>query len=153
MAILCGLQLELMRLNNPKGFLTFTQAVYIVIMSRPATIFTGLVVSGAILYHFRAELSSDMRQVRNQLSDVQNRLAGSVPGSKISNALTSHPTASILEKPKEMLDQSTEYVQNRILPSVKDTWNAHLIDFAQNVNELDTEKIQKAVKDVKDKWL
>ena len=69
----------------PKGFLTFTQAVYIAIMSRPATIFTGLVVSGAILYHFRAELSSDMRQVRNQLSDVQNRLAGSVPGSKISN--------------------------------------------------------------------
>jgi len=68
-------------------------------------------------------------------------------------ALTSHPTASILEKPKEMLDQSTEYVQNRILPSVKDTWNAHLIDFAQNVNELDAEKIQKAAKDVKDKWL
>ncbi|KAF9940094.1 hypothetical protein BGZ65_008223 [Modicella reniformis] len=122
-------------------------------MSRPATIFTGLVVSGAILYHFKAELSSDMRQVRNQLNDVQNRLAGSVPGSKISNVLTSHPTASILEKPKEMLDQSTAYIQVRILPTVKDTWNTHIIELAQNVNELDAEKFQKAAKDVKDKWL
>ena len=56
-----------------------------IIMSRPATIFTGLLVSGAILYQFRTELTSDMRQVRNQLTDVQNRLAGSVPGNKISN--------------------------------------------------------------------
>ncbi|KAG0234248.1 hypothetical protein B0O80DRAFT_528318 [Mortierella sp. GBAus27b] len=122
-------------------------------MSRAATVVTGLVVSGAILYHFRAELTSDMRQVRNQLSDVQNRLTGSVPGSKISNVLTSHPTASLLEKPKEMVNQSTEYIQSRILPSVKDTWNAHIIGFAQNVNELDAEKVQKIAKDVKDKWL
>jgi hypothetical protein len=54
-------------------------------MSRPATIFTGLLVSGAILYQFRTELTSDMRQIRNQLSDAQNRLAGSVPGGKITN--------------------------------------------------------------------
>ncbi|KAF8933420.1 hypothetical protein EDD21DRAFT_407796 [Dissophora ornata] len=122
-------------------------------MSRPATIITGLLVSGAILYQFRAELSSDMRQVRNQLNDVQNRLAGSVPGSKISNALTSHPTASILEKPKEMIEESTTYIQSRVLPSVKDTWNSHVIGLAENVNELDAEKIQKMAKDVKDKWL
>ncbi|KAF9904182.1 hypothetical protein BX616_001382 [Lobosporangium transversale] len=122
-------------------------------MSRPATIFTGLLVSGAILYHFRAELSSDMRQVRNQLSDVQNRLAGSIPGSKIGNVLTSHPTASILEKPKEMLDESTAYIQKRILPTVKDTWNSHVIGLANNINELDAEKIQKMAKEVKDKWL
>ncbi|KAF9315438.1 hypothetical protein BG006_003761 [Podila minutissima] len=122
-------------------------------MSRPATIFTGLLVSGAILYQFRTELTSDMRQVRNQLNDVQNRLAGSVPGTKISNALTSHPTASILEKPKELLEESTTYIQNRVLPSVKDTWNSHVIGLAENVNELDAEKIQKMAKDVKDKWL
>lgn len=54
-------------------------------MSRPATIFTGLLVSGAILYQFRTELTSDMRQIRNQLNDAQNRLAGSVPGGKITN--------------------------------------------------------------------
>ncbi|KAF9293534.1 hypothetical protein BGZ74_011657 [Mortierella antarctica] len=122
-------------------------------MSRPATIFTGLLVSGAILYQFRTELTSDMRQVRNQLNDVQNRLAGSVPGTKISNALTSHPTASILEKPKELIEESTTYIQNRVLPSVKDTWNSHVIGLAENVNELDAEKIQKMAKDVKDKWL
>ncbi|KAI7823798.1 hypothetical protein BC939DRAFT_450846 [Gamsiella multidivaricata] len=122
-------------------------------MSRPTTIFAGLLVSGAILYHFRAELSSDMHQVRNQLTDVQNRLTGSVPGSKISNALTSHPTASILDKPKELLDESTTYIQSRILPSVKDTWNSHVIGLATNINELDAEKIQKKVKEVKDKWL
>ncbi|KAG0022884.1 hypothetical protein BGZ81_009925 [Podila clonocystis] len=122
-------------------------------MSRPATIFTGLLVSGAILYQFRTELTSDMRQVRNQLNDVQNRLAGSVPGTKISNALTSHPTASILEKPKELIEESTTYIQNRVLPSVKDTWNSHVIGIAENVNELDAEKIQKMAKDVKDKWL
>ncbi|KAF9214908.1 hypothetical protein CPB97_001988 [Podila verticillata] len=122
-------------------------------MSRPATIFTGLLVSGAILYQFRTELTSDMRQVRNQLNDVQNRLAGSVPGTKISNALTSHPTASILEKPKELIEESTTYLQNRVLPSVKDTWNSHVIGLAENVNELDAEKIQKMAKDVKDKWL
>ncbi|KAI1318386.1 hypothetical protein EDD11_006724 [Mortierella claussenii] len=122
-------------------------------MSRPATIFTGLLVSGAILYHFRAELSSDMRQVKNQLNDVQNRLAGSVPGSKISNALTSHPTASILDKPKEMIDESTTYIQERILPTVKDTWNSHIIGLANNVNELDAQKIQKLAKETKDKWL
>ncbi|KAF9190566.1 hypothetical protein BGZ51_008417 [Haplosporangium sp. Z 767] len=122
-------------------------------MSRPATIFTGLLVSSAILYHFRTELTSDMRQVRNQLNDVQNRLAGSVPGSKISNALTSHPTASILDKPKELIEESTTYLQNRMLPSVKDTWNSHVIGLAENVNELDKEKIQKMAKEVKDKWL
>ncbi|GJJ75565.1 hypothetical protein EMPS_07923 [Entomortierella parvispora] len=122
-------------------------------MSRPATIFTGLLVSGAILYQFRTELTSDMRQVRNQLSDVQNRLAGSVPGNKISNALTSHPTASILEKPKEILEESTTYIQERIVPSVKDTWNSHVIGLAENVNELDAEKIQKLAKEAKDKWL
>ncbi|KAG0211442.1 hypothetical protein BGX28_007934 [Mortierella sp. GBA30] len=122
-------------------------------MSRPATIFTGLLVSGAILYQFRTELTSDMRQVRNQLNDVQNRLAGSVPGNKISNALTSHPTASILEKPKELIEESTTYIQTRVLPSVKDTWNSHVIGLAENVNELDAGKIQKMAKDVKDKWL
>ncbi|KAF9435917.1 hypothetical protein BGZ76_005241 [Entomortierella beljakovae] len=122
-------------------------------MSRPATVFTGLLVSGAILYHFRAELSSDMRQVRNQLNDVQNRLAGSVPGSKISNVLTSHPTAPILDKPKELIDQSTTYINERFVPSVKDTWNSHVIGLAQNVNDLDAEKIQKIAKETKDKWL
>ncbi|KAF9311948.1 hypothetical protein BG003_006791 [Podila horticola] len=122
-------------------------------MSRPATIFTGLLVSGAILYQFRTELTSDMHQVRNQLNDVQNRLAGSVPGTKISNALTSHPTASILDKPKELIEESTTYLQNRVFPSVKDTWNSHVIGLAENVNELDAEKIQKMAKDVKDKWL
>ncbi|KAG0332540.1 hypothetical protein BG000_009933 [Podila horticola] len=122
-------------------------------MSRPATIFTGLLVSGAILYQFRTELTSDMHQVRNQLNDVQNRLAGSVPGTKISNALTSHPTASILDKPKELIEESTIYLQNRVFPSVKDTWNSHVIGLAENVNELDAEKIQKMAKDVKDKWL
>ncbi|KAF9197349.1 hypothetical protein BGZ49_002253 [Haplosporangium sp. Z 27] len=122
-------------------------------MSRPATVFTGLLVSGAILYHFRAELTSDMREVRNQLTDVQNRLAGSVPGSKISNALTSHPTASILDKPKELLEESSTYIQTRFLPSVKDTWNNHVIGLAANVNELDAEKIQKIAKETKDKWL
>ncbi|KAF9086692.1 hypothetical protein BGX29_001758 [Mortierella sp. GBA35] len=122
-------------------------------MSRPATIFTGLLVSGAILYQFRTELTSDMRTVKSQLNDVQNRLAGSVPGSKISNALTSHPTASILEKPKELLEESTTYIQNRVVPTVKDTWNSHVIGLAENVNELDADKIQKLAKDVKDKWL
>ncbi|KAG0051459.1 hypothetical protein BGZ83_003744 [Gryganskiella cystojenkinii] len=122
-------------------------------MSRPATIFTGLLVSGAILYQFRTELTSDMRQVKNQLSDVQNRLAGSVPGNKISNALTSHPTASILEKPKELIEESTAYVQKRIVPSVKDTWNSHVIGLAENVNDLDAEKIQKLAKETKDKWM
>ncbi|KAG0346506.1 hypothetical protein BG004_001578 [Podila humilis] len=122
-------------------------------MSRPATIFTGLLVSGAILYQFRTELTSDMRQVRNQLNDVQNRLAGSVPGTKISDALTSHPTASILEKPKELIEESTSYLQNRVLPSVKDTWNSHVIGLAENVNELDADKIQKFAKEAKDKWL
>lgn len=52
-----------------------------------------------------------------------------------------------------MLNQSTQYIQGRILPAVKDTWNAHIIGLAQNVNELDAEKIQKVAKDVKDKWL
>ncbi|KAG0314892.1 hypothetical protein BGZ97_008851 [Linnemannia gamsii] len=122
-------------------------------MSRPATIFTGLLVSGAILYQFRTELTSDMRQIRNQLSDAQNRLAGSVPGGKITNALTSHPTASILEKPKELLDESTAYLQKRVVPTVKDTWNSHVIGLAENVNDLDADKIQKYAKDVKDKWL
>ncbi|KAF9283816.1 hypothetical protein BGZ68_005077 [Mortierella alpina] len=122
-------------------------------MSRPATIATGLLVSGAILYQFRTELTSDMRQVRNQLNDVQNRLAGSVPGSKISNALTSHPTASILDKPKELIEESSTYIQSRVLPTVKDTWNSHVIGLAENVNELDAEKIQKLAKEAKDKWL
>ncbi|KAF9580211.1 hypothetical protein BGW38_003240 [Lunasporangiospora selenospora] len=122
-------------------------------MSRPATIFTGLLVSGAILYHFRTELSSDIRTVRSQLSDVQNRLSGSVPGNKISGVLTSHPTASILEKPKELLEESATYIQGRVVPSVKDTWNSHLIDLAQNVNELDADKIQKLAKEAKEKWL
>ncbi|KAF9146210.1 hypothetical protein BGX30_003032 [Mortierella sp. GBA39] len=122
-------------------------------MSRPATIFTGLLVSGAILYQFRTELTSDMRQIRNQLNDAQNRLAGSVPGGKITNVLTSHPTASILEKPKELLDESAAYVQKRVVPTVKDTWNSHVIGLAENVNDLDAEKIQKMAKDVKDKWL
>ncbi|KAG0299139.1 hypothetical protein BGZ98_010301 [Dissophora globulifera] len=122
-------------------------------MSRPATILTGLAVSGAILYQFRTELSSDMRQVRNQLHDVQNRLAGSVPGSKISNALTSHPTASLLEKPKELIEESTTYLQSRIVPSVKDTWNSHVIGLAESVNELDADKVQKLAKEAKDKWL
>ncbi|KAF9293186.1 hypothetical protein BKA57DRAFT_464230 [Linnemannia elongata] len=122
-------------------------------MSRPATIFTGLLVSGAILYQFRTELTSDMRQIRNQLNDAQNRLAGSVPGGKITNVLTSHPTASILEKPKELLDESTTYIQKRVVPTVKDTWNAHVIGLAENVNDLDAEKVQKMAKDVKDKWL
>ncbi|KAG0270251.1 hypothetical protein BGZ95_001763 [Linnemannia exigua] len=122
-------------------------------MSRPATIFTGLLVSGAILYQFRTELTSDMRQIRNQLNDAQNRLAGSVPGSKISNVMTSHPTASILEKPKELLEESTAYLQKRVVPTVKDTWNSHVIGLAENVNELDAEKVQKIAKDVKEKWL
>ncbi|KAF9906706.1 hypothetical protein EC991_000368 [Linnemannia zychae] len=122
-------------------------------MSRPATIFTGLLVSGAILYQFRTELTSDMRQIRNQLNDAQNRLAGSVPGSKISNVMTSHPTASILDKPKELLEESTAYVQKRVVPTVKDTWNSHVIGLAENVNDLDADKIQKIAKDVKDKWL
>ncbi|KAF9961111.1 hypothetical protein BGZ72_004875 [Mortierella alpina] len=122
-------------------------------MSRPATIATGLLVSGAILYQFRTELTSDMRQVRNQLNDVQNRLAGSVPGNKISNALTSHPTASILDKPKELIEESSTYIQSRVLPTVKDTWNSHVIGLAENVNELDAEKIQKLAKEAKDKWL
>ncbi|KAF9561469.1 hypothetical protein BGZ70_002912 [Mortierella alpina] len=122
-------------------------------MSRPATIATGLLVSGAILYQFRTELTSDMRQVRNQLNDVQNRLAGSVPGSKITNALTSHPTASILDKPKELIEESSTYIQSRVLPTVKDTWNSHVIGLAENVNELDAEKIQKLAKEAKDKWL
>ncbi|KAK3831882.1 MAG: hypothetical protein J3R72DRAFT_454635 [Linnemannia gamsii] len=122
-------------------------------MSRPATIFTGLLVSGAILYQFRTELTSDMRQIRNQLNDAQNRLAGSVPGSKISNVMTSHPTASILEKPKELLEESTAYLQKRVVPTVKDTWNSHVIGLAENVNDLDAEKVQKIAKDVKEKWL
>ncbi|CAO3571102.1 unnamed protein product [Mortierella alpina] len=122
-------------------------------MSRPATIATGLLVSGAILYQFRTELTSDMRQVRNQLNDVQNRLAGSVPGSKITSALTSHPTASILDKPKELIEESSTYIQSRVLPTVKDTWNSHVIGLAENVNELDAEKIQKLAKEAKDKWL
>ncbi|KAG0378613.1 hypothetical protein BGX24_003330 [Mortierella sp. AD032] len=122
-------------------------------MSRPATIFTGLLVSGAILYQFRTELTSDMRQIRNQLNDAQNRLTGSVPGSKISNVMTSHPTASILEKPKELLEESTAYLQKRVVPTVKDTWNSHVIGLAENVNDLDAEKVQKLAKDVKEKWL
>jgi hypothetical protein len=67
--------------------------------------------------------------------------------------LTSHPTASILEKPKELLDESTAYLQKRVVPTVKDTWNSHVIGLAENVNDLDADKIQKYAKDVKDKWL
>ncbi|KAF9928102.1 hypothetical protein FBU30_002638 [Linnemannia zychae] len=122
-------------------------------MSRPATIFAGLLVSGAILYNFRTELSSDMQQLRSQLNEAQNRLAGSVPGNKLTNVMTSHPTASILEKPKELLDESASYIQKRVVPSVKDSWNAHIIGFAENVNELDADKIQKMAKEAKDKWL
>lgn len=67
--------------------------------------------------------------------------------------MTSHPTASILEKPKELLDESTAYLQKRVVPTVKDTWNSHVISLAENVNDLDADKIQKYAKDVKDKWL
>ncbi|KAF9972418.1 hypothetical protein BGZ73_004460 [Actinomortierella ambigua] len=122
-------------------------------MSKVAATFTGLAASGAILYYFRHELTSDMREVRSQLHNVQNRLAGSVPGTKISNALTSHPTSSILEKPKEMLEESTQYVTKRLVPSVKDNWNSHIIGLAGSVNELDAEKVQKLAQEAKDKWL
>lgn len=84
-------------------------------MSRPATIFTGLLVSGAILYQFRTELTSDMRQVRNQLNDVQNRLAGSVPGTKISNVSCQRACEGSTRASIEDIQYSTVHCQEKRL--------------------------------------
>ncbi|KAL1914892.1 uncharacterized protein VTP21DRAFT_7808 [Calcarisporiella thermophila] len=99
-------------------------------MAKIVAALTGAIASSALIYHFRTDIDSNTTTIRRKLERVQKQLKdiGHEETKISSESISNH---SILPT----LSAANKYTQQRLIPSIKDSWNAHIISLARSAND------------------
>ncbi|KAI7902104.1 uncharacterized protein BX663DRAFT_561692 [Cokeromyces recurvatus] len=94
-------------------------------MPRLVPLLSGLTLAVAITYKFRNDILKDQGDIKSQVEDVKSKLHKAVTESETYNRTPSY------------LSNSQKYVSNRLVPSVKNTWNEQIMNAAQSLVNID----------------
>ncbi|KAG1090286.1 hypothetical protein G6F42_019738 [Rhizopus arrhizus] len=93
-------------------------------MPRFVPLVTGLAVASAITYKFKNDLLQDQNDIKTRLNDAKSTLDKAVI----------EPTFG---SSRSYLSDSQIFVSNRLVPSVKDSWNTQIMNAAQSLVKVD----------------
>ncbi|CEP12366.1 hypothetical protein [Parasitella parasitica] len=93
-------------------------------MPRFVPLLTGLAVAAAITYKFKNDLLQDQNDIKTRLEDAKSTLEKAVIDPTFGSS-------------RSYLSNSQKYVSNRLVPSVKDSWNAQIMSAAQSLVKVD----------------
>ncbi|KAI8891136.1 hypothetical protein K501DRAFT_327803 [Backusella circina FSU 941] len=92
-------------------------------MPRLVPLLAGLAAATAVTYKFSDRLKTDQNNITGRLENAKTTLE---------NAVTTE-----LNKTPTYLSDSQKYVSNRLVPSVKDSWNEQITNAAHSLVKVD----------------
>ncbi|KAI8099954.1 uncharacterized protein BX664DRAFT_322498 [Halteromyces radiatus] len=104
-------------------------------MPRTVPLLAGVVIISAVTYKFRDDLLKDTNELQQRLQAARKTL-DNVTSSTSTKSLIDTPHQSILP-PFTLIDDSKNYVTNRLVPSVKHSWNSQVTQVAHNLVNTD----------------
>ncbi|KAI8637310.1 hypothetical protein BD408DRAFT_424741 [Parasitella parasitica] len=93
-------------------------------MPRFVPLLTGLAAATAITYKFKSDLSQDQNDIKTRLEDAKSTLEKAVIDPTFGSS-------------RSYISDSQKYMSNRLVPSVKDSWNAQIMSAAQSLVKVD----------------
>ncbi|KAI8335603.1 hypothetical protein BD560DRAFT_451094 [Blakeslea trispora] len=117
-------------------------------MPRFISLVTGLAVATAVTYKLREHLVEDQDNIKNRLESAKSSLEQAVE------------QTSSYSRPSAYLSDSQRYVSDRLVPSVKDSWNSQImntahslvkVDIGSQVKKLWDEQVYPSLKDIVNK--
>ncbi|GAA5803073.1 hypothetical protein HPULCUR_008548 [Helicostylum pulchrum] len=104
-------------------------------MPRALTILAGLTLATAITYQSRINLITNTANIQKQLDEAKER------NDMITNKLNEPLVRLSLQRPtssvEQFMDETKSYYKGRLVPSVKENWNAQIINITSTIIQSD----------------
>ncbi|KAI8338536.1 hypothetical protein BC941DRAFT_501694 [Chlamydoabsidia padenii] len=104
-------------------------------MPRTVPLVAGVIAVSAITYKFRDDLIKDTNTIQQRLQSARASLE-QITSSSSTQSLLDTPHESILP-PFTLIDDSKDYVNKRLVPSVKHSWNSQITQVAHGLVNTD----------------
>ncbi|KAI7847609.1 hypothetical protein BDC45DRAFT_575665 [Circinella umbellata] len=112
-------------------------------MPRTVSVLAGLLAVATITYKFRDDLMANTNDIRRRLDDAKTTLDHVAAGT----ASQSHPRSQSSIPSRSFIGESQQYVSNRLVPTVKNTWNDHISGAAHAIIRTDIPSVTKKLWD------
>ncbi|KAL1936400.1 hypothetical protein VTP01DRAFT_534 [Rhizomucor pusillus] len=98
-------------------------------MARTVAILAGALAVAAVTYKFRDDVTSNTDSIRRRLGDAKTTLDNVASGAANKSLVDSQSG----RQTRSILSESSSYISDRLVPSVKDSWNAHVQNAAHTI--------------------
>ncbi|KAI7907219.1 uncharacterized protein BX663DRAFT_465730 [Cokeromyces recurvatus] len=101
-------------------------------MSRLLTVFAGMTLVTAITFQSRINLISNTANVQQKIDEAKEKadlLTRKNNKEQIIRLSLKRPSSSV----EQLLDTTRSYYKNRLIPSVKSSWNDQIINFTGTI--------------------